>query len=147
MKNADALSHGPWLLSHFLSHVLKISLYPLPLFFYPMDEELQMNVEQTLLDEIVRRILRVSAPDRIILFGSAATGRTAEDSDIDLMILEPASKDLWAIRASIRSALFGLGHAFDLIVLPTERFERTKTVIGTIAWPAAQTGKVIYEAA
>lgn len=106
-----------------------------------------MNVEQTLLDEIVRRILCVSAPDRIILFGSAVTGRAAQDSDIDLMILEPDPQDLRAIRSAIRSALFGLGHAFDLIVLPTERFERTKTVIGTIAWPAAQSGKVIYEAA
>jgi len=33
--------------------------------------------------EIVRRVLSVFSPDRIILFGSAARGEMTEDSDID----------------------------------------------------------------
>jgi len=34
-----------------------------------------MGVDETLLNEIVRRVLSVARPDRIILFGSAATGQ------------------------------------------------------------------------
>lgn len=44
-----------------------------------------MGVNQPLLAEIVARILAVARPDRIILFGSAATGEMTKDSDIDLV--------------------------------------------------------------
>ena len=46
-----------------------------------------MGVDETLLEEIVRRILEVARPDKIILFGSAATGQMTKDSDIDLLIV------------------------------------------------------------
>jgi predicted nucleotidyltransferase len=47
-----------------------------------------MGVDETLLNEVVRRVLTVARPDRIILFGSAATGQMTKDSDIDLLIVE-----------------------------------------------------------
>jgi predicted nucleotidyltransferase len=47
-----------------------------------------MGIDDALKAEIVRRILSVARPDRIILFGSAATGQMNRDSDIDLLILE-----------------------------------------------------------
>jgi hypothetical protein len=34
-----------------------------------------MGVEEALLNEIVRRVLTAARPDKIILFGSAATGQ------------------------------------------------------------------------
>lgn len=105
-----------------------------------------MGIDQQLIDEIIRRILTVSNPDRIILFGSAAIGKMTPDSDIDLMILESAAENPLQERAAIRQALFGLGKPFDLIILSTDKFERAKDTIGTAAWPAAQTGKVIYAA-
>jgi hypothetical protein len=49
-----------------------------------------MGVDETLLNEVVRRILTVARPDRIILFGSAATGQMTKDSDIDLLVMESA---------------------------------------------------------
>jgi uncharacterized protein len=106
-----------------------------------------MEIDQPLIDEIVRRVLSAAAPDRIILFGSGARGLMTPDSDVDLMILERAQCEARAERTAIRRSLFGLGRAFDLIVLSTEKYERGKNIIGTAAWPAAQTGKVIYEAA
>ena len=44
-----------------------------------------MGVDETLLNEIVRRVLSVARPDRIILFDSAVTGQMTKDSDIDLL--------------------------------------------------------------
>jgi predicted nucleotidyltransferase len=49
---------------------------------------LDMGIDNELKAEIVRRILTVARPDRIILFGSAATGQMNGDSDIDLLVLE-----------------------------------------------------------
>lgn len=41
-----------------------------------------MGIDESLVKEIVRRILAAAAPDKIILFGSAATGEMPRDSDI-----------------------------------------------------------------
>lgn len=46
-----------------------------------------MSIGEELIQEIVRRIRGVSEPDRIILFGSAASGQMNRDSDIDLLVL------------------------------------------------------------
>ena len=45
-----------------------------------------MGVDDSLVQEIVRRLLNVILPDRIILFGSAATGIMTRDSDVDLLV-------------------------------------------------------------
>jgi predicted nucleotidyltransferase len=106
-----------------------------------------MGVDETLLNEIVRRVLSVARPDRIILFGSAATGRMTKDSDIDLLIVEPAPANTHQRRVEIRGAVGDIGYPVDVVVMRSERFERTKRLIGGIAYPANKYGRVIYEAA
>jgi predicted nucleotidyltransferase len=97
--------------------------------------------------EIVRRITAVARPERVILFGSAATGQMTRDSDVDLLVLEADIADARQEALRIRAALAGLPSPFDVIVMTSERFEETRGVIGGIAWPASRYGKVIYEVA
>ena len=104
-----------------------------------------MEIEEKIIEEIVRRILSVARPERIILFGSAATGEMTGDSDIDLLILENSPPNTRNESVRLRKTLRGLGFPFDLIVMSSERFEDTKNVIGGIAYPANKYGKVIYE--
>ena len=106
-----------------------------------------MGIDDGLVQEIIRRVLGVAQVDRIILFGSAVAGRMTKDSDIDLLILEesPANRREESIR--IRDSLRGLDYPFDIIVMATEWFEESKSVIGGIAYPASKYGKVIYEIA
>lgn len=106
-----------------------------------------MGIDETLIGEIVRRVCSVAAPDRIILFGSAATGQMTRDSDIDLLILEPHIGDHRNEWLRVRMALRGMGYPFDVILMNTERFEEEKGVVGGIAFPANKYGKVIYAAA
>ena len=106
-----------------------------------------MGINQTLISEIIKRILDVTEPQRIILFGSAATGEMSKDSDIDLLVLESAPGDIRKESVRIRQAVRGLGYPFDIIVMAAERFEESKNVIGGVAYPANKYGKVIYEAA
>ncbi len=103
------------------------------------------GIDRTLVEEIIRRVLKVAQPERIILFGSAATGQMTPDSDVDLLILKPTSRDLRGESIRIREAVRGLGYPFDIVVMATERFEETKGVIGGMAHPANKYGKVIYE--
>ncbi len=106
-----------------------------------------MSVDETLLNELVRRVLTVARPNRIILFGSAVTGQMTEDSDLDLLVVEPDPANIRDRSVKIRRALGDVHYPVDVIVMSTERFEETKSVIGGIAYPANKYGRVLYEAA
>ena len=106
-----------------------------------------MDLDQKLIEEIIGRILAVTPAERIIIFGSAATGKMTRDSDIDLLVLKSAPDNPRQESVRVRRALGGLGYPFDIMVMATERFEESKGVIGGLAFPANKYGKVIYEAA
>ena len=106
-----------------------------------------MAVDDTFTQEIVRRILNVATPSKIILFGSAATGKMTRDSDVDILVVESSPRDRRQESVRIHDALRGLGYPFDIIVISTEWFEESKAVIGGIAYPASKYGRVLYEAA
>lgn len=106
-----------------------------------------MVFEDELIEGIVRRILSVAEPERIILFGSAAAGQMTRDSDVDLLVLEATPGNTREESVRVREALRGLGFPFDVFVMATERFEESKNVIGGLAYPANKYGRVIYEAA
>lgn len=105
------------------------------------------SVSPEILDAIVQRILGVCQAERVILFGSAATGHMSPDSDIDLLIVDRGARDARSQALDIRRVLAGLPFPFDVIVMSPERFDETRDVIGGIAWPAFHHGRVLYEAA
>jgi predicted nucleotidyltransferase len=113
----------------------------------PYAFEVFMGINEALVNEIIKRVLGVAEARQIILFGSAATGKMSKDSDIDLLVLEPAPGDTRQESVRIRRAVRGLGYSFDIVVMAAERFEESKNVVGGIAYPANKYGKVIYEAA
>ena len=88
----------------------------------------------------------MARPDRIILFGSAATGQMTEDSDLDLLVVEPEPADTRDRSVRIRRALGDGRYPVDIIVMSSARFEETKNLIGGIAYPARKYGRVLYEA-
>jgi predicted nucleotidyltransferase len=104
-----------------------------------------MGIDESLVQEIVRRLLGVTRPDRIILFGSAASGKMTRDSDIDLLVVERTPSNTLKESAALRGSLRGLGFPFDVFVISTDRFEATKEIFGGIAYPAHKYGRVIYE--
>jgi len=46
------------------------------------------TVDQKKLSEIIRRIVKVAAPEKIILFGSAVRGEMGPNSDVDLLVIK-----------------------------------------------------------
>ena len=106
-----------------------------------------MAVDETLLNEVVRRVLTVAKPERIILFGSAAGGEMTADSDLDLLVVESEPANTRDRSVSIRRALGDVHYPVDVIVMSRQRFDETKNIIGGIAYPANKYGRVLYEAA
>jgi len=105
-----------------------------------------MTGDGDLLKKVVDRILTVAKPERIILFGSGATGLMTRDSDLDLLVIERDFKNQREESTRLREALGDLGIPVDVFTMTPERFEETKGVIGGLAYPANKYGKVIYEA-
>jgi predicted nucleotidyltransferase len=94
--------------------------------------------------KIVERVVSRFSPEKIILFGSYAQGNTGPDSDLDLLIAMPVNGSKLQKAVEIGVALHDIAIAKDLIVVTPQKFEWRKDVIGTIEWPAARQGKVLY---
>ncbi len=92
------------------------------------------------------RLVRQFQPRRIILFGSHARGTADAHSDVDLLVVCSVYGSRRALMVAMDRALGGLGFARDVIVLTPEEFERDRHIPGTVARPASQEGKVLYEA-
>ena len=93
----------------------------------------------------VGQIVREFHPERVVMFGSYATGTPHRDSDVDLLVVMrhrgPAVAQAAQIRQSIRA-----GFPLDIIVRsPTEVQKRVAMGDGFIC-EILEKGKVLHEA-
>ena len=102
-------------------------------------------LDQEKLAEIIRRIVEVADPQKIILFGSAARGEAGRDSDADLLVVKscPHRRKL---AMAIYKKLAGVGCAVDVIVVTPEDIEKHADSPALVIEPALREGKVIYAA-
>ncbi len=98
------------------------------------------------LDEIIRRIVEVAQPDKIILFGSAVKGELGPNSDVDLLVIKSGDVRRLQMAGEIYMNLIGVGQAVDVIVVTPEDVERYRDSWPTVIYPALREGKVVYEA-
>ena len=98
------------------------------------------------LEGIVRRIVEVARPDRIILFGSAARGEMGPDIDVDLLVVKSGVEHRRRLAQDIYMNLSGVGVGVDLIVVTPEDLEAQRDSVGSIIGPALEEGRVIYGA-
>jgi predicted nucleotidyltransferase len=98
------------------------------------------------LDVLVRRIVEVAKPDRIVLFGSAARGEMGPDSDLDVLVVKSGVEHRRRLAQDIYMNLSGVGVGVDVIVLTPEDIEAQRDRVGSIVGPALDEGRVIYGA-
>ena len=100
---------------------------------------------EELLEEIVRRILAVSDPQQIVLFGSYARGEPGPDSDLDVLVIETDVQAPRQESVRLRRALRGLLVPIDVVVVTSQQVTRHRETIGLIYGPALREGRVLYE--
>ena len=104
------------------------------------------KVDPGVLAEVIRRVVEVAQPEKIILFGSAARGDMNRHSDVDLLIIKEGM-DALDLMGQIYRNLRGIGAAVDAIVVSPRDVERYKDSHALVIKPALREGKVVYEAA
>jgi predicted nucleotidyltransferase len=96
------------------------------------------------IDRIVKRIVRKFHPEKVILFGSQARGDAGIDSDVDLLIVMAFHGSARQKELEIRRALPDDLLPLDVIVTTPKDFMWRKEIVGTIEWPAAREGRILY---
>lgn len=100
----------------------------------------------SVLKEIIRRIVRVAHPERIILFGSAARGEMGPNSDLDLLVVKRGKFDRGRLTERIYLSLHGAGAAVDVIIATPQEVERYRQTPCLVIAPALAEGRVVYAA-
>jgi predicted nucleotidyltransferase len=97
------------------------------------------------IDRIRDKIVRDYAPEKIILFGSAAAGNARPDSDVDLLIVKRTSAPYFDRVLKVRRAL-AHERTIDIIVLtPAELEEAVRDNRYLVTQEILPKGVVLYE--
>jgi uncharacterized protein len=107
--------------------------------------ELTTYTIQSITDAVVKAVLSVTQPERVVVFGSWARGEAGFDSDVDVLVVTPFEGPRHVVALALLKELADLPVPKDVIVLSPEEWERKKDLPGTIAYPAAREGFVLYE--
>ena len=104
-------------------------------------------IDSNKINEVVSRIANRFNPERIILFGSHASGNPDKDSDLDLLIIQETELPMHKRGLDIRLALIGTMIPMDLLVYTKTEFEEEKKNRYSFISSAIKNSKVLYERA
>ena len=105
--------------------------------------KIESTIEQRI-EEMTRRIVERFQPERVILFGSHGRGEAEPDSDVDILVVMPLDKPKREQAMEISLAVQDFDLAKDILVTTPEDYAWRKEVTGTIEYPTAHEGKVLY---
>lgn len=104
-------------------------------------------IDEQVLKQTVQHIVDAANPNRIILFGSYGRDEANEDSDLDLMVIQPHVENQIEEMVYLRQILGSMGTGVDLLVYSEAEYKRRSRVPGTVHYWASREGKTLYEAA
>ena len=112
----------------------------------PVAQGAERSLDDATLDDIVRRIVAASQPEKVILFGSAARGEMGPHSDVDLLVIKQCDNN-WDVMGDIYEELYGVEAAVDVVVVTPGEVERYRDTHALVIKPALREGRVVYGAA
>ncbi len=102
-----------------------------------------INTEK--INEIALKIATNFNPDKIILFGSYASGNQSDDSDLDLLIIQDSDLPKHKRGLDIRMSLRGLKIPMDILIYTNSEFESEKDIKYSFLNAAIKNSKILYE--
>ena len=74
------------------------------------------EAENDVLKDIIRKLIGVFNPERVVLFGSRAKGTAEADSDFDLLVVAQTTDPVHVRMAKAQRALRGVNASVDVFV-------------------------------
>ena len=106
-----------------------------------------VDITDSRLAEVLRRLIEAYRPLRIYLFGSQARGDAGPDSDFDLLIVVPSSAPSEHLRSRLAyRTLRGTGIAADVLVCTREYFEERAHIRPSLPGIVLREGRLLYAA-
>lgn len=104
-----------------------------------MDKRAVLNIISRFSKAIESRGIRI---DKLILFGSYATGRYRQDSDIDIVVISRDfdDKDYWERIDILSSAIYQVFEPIEAVAMSLEEWESGQSLIVDYA----KNGRVLY---
>ena len=102
-------------------------------------------LSDSLLKQVVERILSAGDPLMIVLFGSRARGDSRPDSDLDLLVVEESGLPRHRRSPRYYHATRGLFPARDILVWTPEEIKAWEAVPNHFVTVALHEGRVLYE--
>jgi uncharacterized protein len=99
---------------------------------------------QGAIDSITAQLIEKYRPEKIILFGSAARGDAALDSDVDLLIIKSDTPPFSADGIMEVSSLIERDVPVDFLVYRPEEFEKRISLGDPFIGLILKEGKVLY---
>ena len=99
------------------------------------------------ISEIINKIALGYNPDKIILFGSYASGNQNDDSDLDLFVIKETDLPRPQRSMQVRKMLYGSMVPIDLIIYTPKEIEESKENKYSFVFKVLNTGKTLYERA
>jgi predicted nucleotidyltransferase len=108
----------------------------------------EISVDENALTNLIQHIVAAVHPEKIILFGSRATGTARPDSDIDLLVQVETGRNMQETTKEVYRVLRRMpqrpGVDVDIVVKERAFVERYGDLVGTVVRPALREGKVLY---
>ena len=104
-------------------------------------------INQEKISELVLKIVSGYDPDKIILFGSYASGNHTENSDLDLFVIKDSELPRPERIKQVRKLIFGAKIPIDLIIYTPTEIEEARNNQFSFVYEVLNTGEVLYERA
>ena len=103
------------------------------------------SLDEGLVRDIVRRIVDVAQPEKVILFGSRARGDAHPGSDYDLLVIKQSDEPRYRRSAPLYVALADLPVEVEVMVYTPQEVEEWSQVPQAFITTAVREGTMIYE--
>lgn len=103
-----------------------------------------MKFSDDKLKKVTEKIIEEFDPEKIILFGSRATGQETTESDVDLLIVKDTNQSTRNVARKIDRVLFPRLFPLDLIIYTPKQFEFAKESGDFFIQEVLKNGKVLY---